>query len=274
MVSFQLHNMAIIFDGKAYAAKKKLELAAKVEGLVREKIRPKLVSLLIGNGDGSELYTRLKKKAAGEIGAEFEIVKLDSGISSEDLVGIINRFNGDTKVHGIMIQMPLPAELKMDRASIVAAIDPQKDIDGLRGGGRFLRPTSRAIIQAIEEANRDTNLTCVVVGATGMVGMPLTSELKNMGYRVIECNTKTIDLKAETLKGDILVSATGKANLVKADMVKEGAIVIDVGYPVGDVEASVREKASFITPVPGGIGPVTISCLLENLIEACYNSQS
>ena len=206
----------------------------------------------------------LKKEAAQRVGIEFGV---------RNSIDDIKELNEDEKVYGIMIQMPLPEKIRSEKFGIINSIDPQKDIDGLGEDSPFLHPTSRAILEVIEEASRDTNLTCVVVGATGMVGRPLVVELKRRGYKVIECNTKTLDLKAETLKGDILISATGKTGIIKSDMVKNGAIVIDVGYPEGDVEKKAKEKASFATPVPGGIGPVTISCLLENLVEACYNSR-
>ncbi len=255
--------MLIKFDGKAFAKKKEEELKKKVEGLKSRGLNPKLVSILVGKNPGSALYTRLKKEAAERVGIEFEIRN-----SLDD----IERLNKDPKVHGIMIQMPLPENMLDSKFQILNSISPKKDVDGLRDDSPFLHPTAKAIVQVIEEATQETGLTCVVVGATGMVGRPLVKELGKRGYKVIECNTKTADLKSEALKGDILVSVTGKAGIIKKDMVKEGAIVIDVGYPVGDVETAARERASFVTPVPGGIGPVTISCLLENLVEACYNS--
>jgi methylenetetrahydrofolate dehydrogenase (NADP+)/methenyltetrahydrofolate cyclohydrolase len=200
--------------------------------------------------------------------------------STKDIVlTLIDSLNKDETINGVMIQMPLPENLKDNKAELIKSIDQEKDVDGLRENSKFLHPTSRAIIEIIDNAKSEINLkddlTYVVVGATGMVGAPLSKELKKKGLRVIECDNKTRDLKAQTLKADILVSATGVHDLIREDMVGNGVSIIDVGYPKGDVDFdTVSKKSSFITPVPGGVGPVTITCLLENLVEACYNPSS
>lgn len=266
--------MTTFFSGKEFAAKKEIELKNKVEDLKTKSVNPKLVSILVGNNVGSTLYTRLKKEAAEKIGVIFEVYNLSAKTSVDDLIKRIQGFNLDKNVHGIMLQMPLPEILKASSGTIVNSIDPVKDVDGLRTDSKFLHPTSKAIFEAIQEFSHDINLTCVVVGASGMVGTPLVAKLKQSGYSVVECNSKTLDLKGETLKADVLVSATGKPNIITAEMVKDGVAIIDVGYPVGDVSIEAKNKAKFATPVPGGIGPVTITCLLENLIEGCYNTQS
>jgi methylenetetrahydrofolate dehydrogenase (NADP+)/methenyltetrahydrofolate cyclohydrolase len=186
--------------------------------------------------------------------------------------------NLDNTVYGIMIQMPLPVSLDEKHDQIVNLINPEKDVDGLREDSSFLHPTSKAVIDILHEAEKnsevsqyvkDSPLRIVVVGATGMVGKPLVKELNEEGYDVIECNTKTKDLGAETVKGDVVISATGIQSLIKGDMVKENSILIDVGSPKGDFSPVALDKSAFYTPVPGGVGPVTIACLLENLVSAC-----
>ena len=266
--------MAIIFDGRKFAAEKEETLAIRVLGLKTRGVYPKLASILIGNNPSGLSYLELKKKAAERIGAEADIYLIKEKTNLDELLLLIKTLNEDDTVQGIMIQMPLPESVENLKSRILGAILPEKDIDGLREGSEYLHPTSKAIMEIIEMAKKarvinSKSNTVVVVGATGMVGKPLVAELKKDGYDVIQCNSKTKDLKAETLKGDILVSATGRSGLIKKDMVKKDAIVIDVGYPTGDVEAGVADVAGVITPVPGGVGPVTITCLLENLINAC-----
>jgi methylenetetrahydrofolate dehydrogenase (NADP+)/methenyltetrahydrofolate cyclohydrolase len=270
--------MTIVFDGKSFAAQKEQSLRVKIQSLKAKGIVPGLVSIVVGDNPASLLYTRLKKKAAERVGIEFETVGFGSNISVEKITDLISRNNVNPHVQGIMVQMPLPNNLKKYSEMIVDAILPERDVDGLRKGSPFVHATSRAVIEIIGEAERclrissgAESLKVVVVGATGMVGRPLVRELGRLGFGVTGCDINTPNLGKETIKGDILVSATGKAGLITADMIKGGAIVIDVGSPKGDVEPSVSAKASFITPVPGGVGPVTISCLLENLVEACYN---
>jgi methylenetetrahydrofolate dehydrogenase (NADP+)/methenyltetrahydrofolate cyclohydrolase len=265
----------IIFDGRRFAVEKEISLQNRVLGLKARGVYPKLASILIGDNPASRLYVNLKKKAAERIGAELDIYLLKENVKFEEVILLIGTLNTDDNVQGIMIQMPLPISLANSKSQILNSIAPEKDIDGLGEDSPFLHPTSKAVMEIIEEAKKQLSIhnsqfTICVVGATGMVGKPLVRELKNEKYEVIECNTKTVDLKKETLKADILVSVTGIPNIIKGDMVKDGAIVIDVGSPKGDIEFdSVSPKASFISPVPGGVGPVTISCLLENLISAC-----
>jgi len=246
--------MSIIFAGRAFASKKEKELKEKVQELKKKGINPTLASILVGEDPASKLYVALKGKAAERAGIKLEVF---------DSVDVIEDLNKDPRFQGIMIQLPLPQEFKARSQEIVNTISPQKDVDGLRGDSKFLHPTSKAVVDILKEAEKELNLnpkSVCVVGSGGMVGAPLVKELKRLGYELIE----------ERNQADVLISCTGVAGLITADMVKDGAIVIDVGSPKGDVDfAGVSPKAAFITPVPGGVGPVTISCLLENLISAC-----
>lgn len=265
--------MATIFDGKKFALEKEATLAIRVLGLKTRGVYPKLASILVGSDPASQLYVNLKKKAAERIGAEVDIYLIKEKSKLEDLILLIKTLNEDETIQGIMIQMPIPGDLGKTRDEIVDTIKPEKDVDGLRSDSHFLHPTSKAVIQVIEEARKETPLKSskvVVVGSTGMVGKPLVQELKAENYEVIECNSETSDLKEKTLQADILISVTGVPNIISGEMVSPGTVVIDVGSPKGDIEFSgVSKDAGFISPVPGGVGPVTISCLLENLIGAC-----
>jgi methylenetetrahydrofolate dehydrogenase (NADP+)/methenyltetrahydrofolate cyclohydrolase len=265
--------MAIIFDGREFAAEKEATLQVRVLGLKSRGVFPKLASILVGNDPASTLYINLKKKAAERIGAEVDVYLIKEKSDIHDLLLLIKTLNGDKTVHGIMVQMPIPGKLGKASDKIIKAINPDKDVDGLRAGSRFLHPTSKAVFDILKEAEKvlDRKMDSVcVVGAFGMVGVPLVKELKEEGYKVTECGSKTGDITPKTLAADVVVSVTGVPGLIMDEMIKSEAVVIDVGSPRGDVDAAgVVKKASFITPVPGGVGPVTISCLLENLINAC-----
>lgn len=265
--------MTIIFDGRAFAEKKILELDKEVAVLKNKGIYPKLASILVGEDPASKLYVSLKKKKAEGIGVEMDVYYLKEKELLETILALIDSLNSDPTIYGIMVQLPLPLAIRHQTLTIINSINPKKDVDGLRDDSPFLHPTSMAVIDVINEARlrlasaRQAKTICVV-GATGMVGKPLVKELKKEGYKVTECNHDISDLKGKTLEADILISATGKSGLIKKDMVKDGVVLIDVGSPKGDVDPSVALKASFLTPVPGGIGPITISCLLENLVKA------
>lgn len=254
--------MAIVFDGRAYAAKKILKLDKEVALLKNRGINPKLASILIGEDPASELYVSLKKKRAESIGAEMDVYYLKEKELLETILALIDSLNSDPTVYGIMVQLPLPSNFSLgDKEEIINLIKKEKDVDGLREDSPFVHPTAMAVLQVIEEARlrltsaRQAKTICVV-GKTGMVGSALLREIKNTNYKLVE----------NSEDADILVSATGSPNIIKANMVKKGAIVIDVGSPKGDVDSGVSKVARFMTPVPGGIGPITISCLLENLI--------
>ena len=262
--------MTIIFDGRQFTAGKEKFLKKEVKRLLARGVHPKLASIIVGDDPASKLYVNLKKKAAQRIGAELEVRSRKSEVGYRSLIGEIRRLNGDKTIYGIMVQLPLPLNIRHHTLDIINSIQSNKDVDGLRKDSIYVHPTAKAVLQIIKFAGPRCPAAVCVVGATGMVGTPLVRELRKKGYKVIGCNSKTKDLKSETLKADILVSATGSPGIISADMVKEGAVVIDVGSPRGDVDPSIGIKASFITPVPGGVGPVTISCLLENLLDACY----
>ncbi|HEX6976810.1 MAG TPA: bifunctional 5,10-methylenetetrahydrofolate dehydrogenase/5,10-methenyltetrahydrofolate cyclohydrolase [Patescibacteria group bacterium] len=266
----------IIFDGKTYAQNKERELGEEVSQLKKKGITPKLVTILVGKNPASILYTNLKKKAAERIKVKFEIINLSSSVKPLQITTIIKDLNKDEKVHGIMVQLPLPTNLKLKTQSILNAIDPTKDVDGLTKESTYMPATTKAVLRILGVAKEQVNLgeeKVVVVGSHGMVGKSVVKELKNLKYKVTGLDIGSKNIKKETLKADILISATGKPNLIKANMVKEGSAIIDVGSPKPDVAFNeVASKAVFITPVPGGVGPVTIVSLLENLVQPLYNS--
>ncbi|HET7099134.1 MAG TPA: bifunctional 5,10-methylenetetrahydrofolate dehydrogenase/5,10-methenyltetrahydrofolate cyclohydrolase [Patescibacteria group bacterium] len=263
----------VIFDGREFAETKEEALILKVLELRQKGVSPHLVSIIVGDNPASHLYVGLKKQAVERIGGDVTVVALNKNVTLEKVMETIDWYNNDTEIQGIMVQLPLPEQLLDSKFQILDSISPAKDVDGLRSDSKFTHPTAQAVMDIIDFANGYLDLTktsnCVVVGASGMVGTSVAKELKKKGYNVTECDKDTVDLKSETLKADILVSATGQAGLITEDMIKSDATVIDVGSPVGNVDLDLKSKASFVTPVPGGVGPVTISCLLENLIEAC-----
>lgn len=265
--------MAIIFDGKEYAAKKKILFQSSVDKVRELGVIPHLATILIGSDPASILYTNLKKKFIESLGCQVDVYNLPETVKYEEIELLIKTLNEDETVHGIMVQLPLPVGLKSNQKKIVDSIFTGKDVDGLREDSKFLHPTSKAVMEVLAMAIYETRidvLTVCVVGASGMVGKPLVKEFKKQGFIVLEANG---DTDKETLQGlilqaDAIVSATGVMNLITPEMVKEDAIVIDVGSPHGDFVSEVSDKASFFTPVPGGVGPVTITCLAENLISA------
>jgi methylenetetrahydrofolate dehydrogenase (NADP+) / methenyltetrahydrofolate cyclohydrolase len=259
--------MTTIFDGKKYAAVKEQLLKSELKKL---NVKPKLVSILVGQDRASLLYTNLKKKAASRIGVKFIIKKFPENTDYKKIILIIKQLNDDKTVNGIMVQLPLPKNLKPKTRIILNSIAKNKDVDGLRVGSSFMPATVRAIKETINEATKDMpyfGKRATVVGAKGTVGKAVVKMLEDMNYKVCECDKNTRDLYAKLTNADLVVSATGQPGLVKKEMLKEGVIAIDVGAPVGDFGRGIASKAGFVTPVPGGIGPVTIACLLENLVE-------
>lgn len=255
--------MAIVFDGKAFAHKKEHALYHKIEKL---KTKPVMATILVGDDPASKLYVSLKQKAAERLGAEMDIYQFPASITHDELVLRINRLNRDKTIHGMMIQLPLPPGMKENTHDIVHHIPASRDVDGLRESSPFVHATARAVLSILSEAKKKIKVSqddyIVVVGATGMVGRRVVSELTKAGYEV----GTTL---SEAKNAKVLISATGKPGIVQAEHVKKGAIVIDVGAPRGDVKFDeVKDKASFITPVPGGVGPVTVISLLENLFQA------
>ena len=266
--------MAIIFDGKQVAKEKEEKLIEVIKRLRRDDITPKAVSILVGNDTASKKYLSLKEKAAERVGAKMEIIKFQSSDQVNQVIKLIKKLNRDKDVHGIMIQLPLPSGFsKKDRDEIVEAIEKRKDIDGMREDSMYVAPVVKSVLKALGDAyqytiyNREAKV--VVVGAKGFVGKKLLNVLKDMDYQVKGVDVDFKDLPSVTKLADILISVTGVAGLIDGRMVKNGSVVIDVGSPDGDVVTKeVLRKARFISPVPGGIGPLTIYCLLENLVEA------
>lgn len=258
--------MVFVVDGK--------KLAAEREEVLRQvqDHRPiKLVSIVLKDDSAGQLYTRLKNEAADRIGVQFvrENVKR---WNKDKILELVKKYSQDSQTQGIIIQRPgglwrqshalRRSQFEADWEELVAAIDPQKDVDGLRPDSKFTMATVKAVETIIETVKAKGKI--VVVGSLGLVGRTLVKKLAAVG---VDLEAK--DLAVVTRQADILISATGQAKLITADMVKDGAVVIDVGWPKGDVDfKSVSKKASVITPVPGGVGPLTVSCLLENLISS------
>jgi len=267
--------MAIIFDGKKFASEKLDEMRKEAEELKKKGVVPKLVSILIGDDAGSKLYLSLKQKAAMKIGAEVEIKRFPKITSRDEAIKLIRQLNQKEEVHGIMIQLPLPKDFSKEvRSEIINAISPEKDVDGLREDSTFTPPTARAVMEMLSLSKQNVHfkyypVNVLVVGARGFIGRQILRALSKWNtYKLIEADSRTKNLDELAKAADVIISATGKPDLIKKDMVEDGSILIDVGSPCGDVEKAAYEKASFVSPVPGGVGPVTIAYLMENLVEA------
>lgn len=264
-----------IIDGKKLAEKREEKLIKEIKGLPKT---PKIVSLLVGTDAPSVLYTNIKQKKACEMGICFEALKFPADMEFDQVLSDITQLNEDPEVDGIMVQLPLPKEFlkNKDEHDLLEAIDGKKDIDGLTSKKVFLSATAKAVVSIIEDEKISVyRKKVVVVGASDLVGKPVATELSRMGAIVEVCDSKTGDLKSHTQTADVLISATGVPNLIKGDMVKQGVVVIDVGAEkvdgklVGDVDfASVAPKAFKITPVPGGVGPMTVISLMENVVQS------
>ncbi len=267
--------MSTIFDGKSYAEKKKYILQSGSDRARESGVIPHLATIVIGNNPASILYTNLKKKFIESLGCQVDIYNLPDTVKMPEIELLIKTLNEDETVHGVMVQLPLPEEIANNKLQIANLIASEKDVDGLREDSKFLHPTSKAVMEvlamAIYETRQDVITVCIV-GSEGMVGKPLVKEFKKLGYIVLEVDKDTDNLMGSTLQADAVISATGVMNLITPEMIKEDAIVIDVGSPHGDIQKEIVEKASFYTPVPGGVGPVTITCLAENLILAATST--
>jgi methylenetetrahydrofolate dehydrogenase (NADP+)/methenyltetrahydrofolate cyclohydrolase len=276
-----------ILDGKKVSQELAFKLQGEVATLKAQNVHPKLTIILVGEDPASESYVRSKKKLAESIGFEFDLVRYaPEEMDTAKLIAKIQELNTDPKIHGILVQLPLPKHIY--EPEIIKAIDPKKDVDGFTAynlGKMFLSTdfeelapcTPLGVIRMLESYNIDIlGKEAVVVGASNIVGKPMGIMLLNRKATVTVCNSKTRDLASQTRRADILVVAVGKAKFITADMVKEGAVVIDVGINrgedgkiCGDVDfENVAPKTSFITPVPGGCGPMTVACLMENVVKA------
>lgn len=275
---------ANILDGKSMSEALRKEIALRVEKLKAERgITPGLAVILVGNDPASEIYVRNKGNGCREVGILSETITLDAGISQARLEEEIDRLNRDSRIHGILVQLPLPSHL--DEAAALSKIMPEKDVDGfhllnagklMTGGDGVIPCTPRGALYMIRQTGIDMNgKEAVVIGRSNIVGKPMAMLLLRENCTVTLCHSRTKNLTEHTKRADILVSAVGKAGFVTKDMVKPGATVIDVGINRvdgkvrGDVDFDgVREVASWITPVPGGVGKMTITMLLQNTLEA------
>ena len=274
---------AEILDGKVMSEKLRAEIAERVAGLKAKGVTPGLAVILVGNDPASEIYVRNKGKGCEETGMYSRTIQLPEETTQEELDSEIEKLNADPAIHGILVQLPLPKHL--DEQAALAKILPEKDVDGfhlinaghmLTGTEGVIACTPRGALYMIKSTGIDLNgKEAVVIGRSNIVGKPMAMLLLRENCTVTICHSRTKNLAEHTRRADILVAAVGKAGFVTADMVKDGAIVIDVGINrvdgkvCGDVDFErVKEKAGWITPVPRGVGKMTITMLLDNTVEA------
>lgn len=284
-----------LIDGKEVSAKIKGEIAAEVKEMVaRGERAPHLTAIIVGNDGASQTYVGHKERACGEVGFDSEVLRFDESTTEEELIKEIERLNSDDKVDGFIVQLPLPKHISEQR--VIESISPDKDVDGfhpentgrmISGLDAYVPATPDGIMELIKHYNIETSgKHCVVLGRSNIVGRPIANLLSMKGYpgdcTVTMCHSRTANLSEITRSADIIVAAIGIAEFLKGDMVKEGATVIDVGITrvasdktksgwklLGDVAFDeVAPKCSFITPVPGGVGPMTIVSLMKNTIKA------
>lgn len=276
--------MATILDGKAVSAAVKQEVRAEVEALREGGLQVGLAVIIVGDNPASRTYVNNKKKACAEAGIYSEEYALPASTTMEELLTLIDELNHKDSIHGILCQLPLPKGL--DEKAVIAAIAPEKDVDAFSVGNvghimigdySFLPCTPAGIMEMLKYYNIPiAGKECVVIGRSNIVGKPMAMLLLQQNGTVTICHSKTQNLAEVTRRADILVAAVGIPHFVKADMVKDGAVVVDVGMDrdengklCGDVDfAAVEPKASYITPVPGGVGPMTIATLLKNTVTA------
>lgn len=276
--------MATILDGKAVSAAVKQEVKTEVEALKQKGISVGLAVIIVGENPASRTYVNNKKKACAEAGIVSEEYALPESTTQAELLDLIDTLNKKDSIHGILCQLPLPKHL--DEKAVIAAINPEKDVDAFHavnvghimiGDYSFLPCTPAGIMEMLKYYNIPVaGKECVVIGRSNIVGKPMAMLLLQQNGTVTVCHSKTVHLAAVTARADILVAAVGIPKFVTADMVKDGAVVIDVGMDrdengklCGDVDFdAVAPKASYITPVPGGVGPMTIATLLKNTVTA------
>lgn len=280
--------MAKIIDGKSIAQQVRCEIKEETEKLIQAGVRPGLAVVIVGEDSASKVYVRNKIKGCAEVGFYSENYELPAETTEEELLALIQKLNQDPAIHGILVQLPLPKHL--DENKVIAAIDPRKDVDAFHiqnvgkimlGQYDFLPCTPAGVMKLLEYSGIDVaGKDCVVVGRSNIVGKPQAMLLLHANGTVQICHSKTKNLAEKTAAADILIVAIGKAKFITGDMIKEGAVVIDVGMDrdengklCGDVDFdSCFKKASYITPVPGGVGPMTITMLLQNTLTAAKNS--
>jgi len=281
--------MAKLIDGKGIAAEVRADIKARAAEFVKETgVVPGLAVIIVGENPASQVYVRNKKKACEEAGFYSEVIEMAETTTMDELLGKIEELKCDARVHGILVQLPLPKGL--DEDAVIAAIPPEKDVDAFHvvntgrimlGDFDFLPCTPAGVMKLLEhEGVEVSGKECVVVGRSNIVGKPQAMLLLHANGTVTICHSRTKDLAEVTRRADILVVAIGKADFITGDMIKPGAVVIDVGMNrredgklTGDVDfASAEPVASLITPVPGGVGPMTITMLLENTLTAAKRS--
>lgn len=276
--------MAVLIDGKELAKEIRRELKEKVKILKEKGVNPKLAVIMVGKDPGSAVYVKNKSKACEKVGIEFEEFLYDEGTSEKELLDVIDKLNNDDSIHGILLQSPVPKGIDINKA--FRRISPMKDIDGFNpvnvgnlciGEDTFVSCTPYGIIKMLEKYNIETEgKNAVILGRSNIVGKPMIQCMLNKNCTVTVCHSRTKNIENITQNADILISAIGKPKFVKENMIKDGCVVIDVGINrledgtiCGDVDfENVKNKAAYITPVPGGVGPMTIAMLLSNLVKA------
>ncbi|MCQ2431550.1 MAG: bifunctional methylenetetrahydrofolate dehydrogenase/methenyltetrahydrofolate cyclohydrolase FolD [Clostridia bacterium] len=271
-------------DGKRIAAETRAEIAEKVAAMKAGGVTPGLAVVIVGENPASQVYVRNKHKACGEVGMYSEVIELPEATTEDELLSVLAKLNERADIDGILVQLPLPKHISEEK--VIHAIRPDKDVDAFHpfntgklmiGNPDFLPCTPAGVMVMLEKSGVNvTGKNCVVVGRSNIVGKPMALLLLAANGTVTVCHSKTPDLAAVTREADILVVAIGRADFITGDMIKPGAVVIDVGMNrradgklTGDVDfASASEVASMITPVPGGVGPMTITMLLENTLRA------
>lgn len=275
--------MAEIIDGKSLAKSIRQNLKDEVEELKKQGINPKLAVIMVGDDKASKVYVKNKSKACEEVGIEYEEYLLNANIEMEELLNLISSLNNNPNIHGILLQSPLPQNLDINKA--FAKISPEKDVDGFNpvnvgklclNQDTFVSCTPYGVIRMLESYGIEIEgKNAVIIGRSNIVGKPLIQCLLNKNATVTVCHSRTKEIEKYTKNADILIAALGKSKFVTENMVKQGAVVIDVGINrtdeglVGDVDfENVSKKASYITPVPGGVGPMTIAMLMNNVVKA------
>jgi len=265
---------AQIINGKSIAQGIKKDLKTIIEKL---PLKPGLAVVLVGDNPASQVYVRMKKKACQEVGIESFSYYLDNTTTESDLLSLLSKLNKNKNIHGILVQLPLPKHI--NASNIIKAILPEKDVDGFHPLSPHIPCTPAGIIKLIKSTKVNiASKKAVVLGRSNIVGRPVANLLIKENATVTICHSYTRELQKETLQADILVSAVGRPKIITENMVKQGAIVIDVGTNrvddrlVGDVDFdNVKNRAAYLTPVPGGVGPMTITMLLKNTIDSAAN---
>ncbi|OGO82728.1 MAG: bifunctional methylenetetrahydrofolate dehydrogenase/methenyltetrahydrofolate cyclohydrolase [Clostridiales bacterium GWD2_32_19] len=277
----------ILIDGKLLASEIKEKLKVEVSELKQKNIHPKLAVILVGDDFASKKYVNNKKIACEYVGIEQELIELGSDIIEEELIKVIEKLNNDESVHGILVQLPLPKHI--DSYKIISIINPNKDVDGFHpenvgklsiGCEGLISCTPNGIMRLLEKYNIDVwGKNCVVIGKSNIVGKPITMLLLKENATVTVCHIETRDISSITRQADVIIVAAGKLGLITSDMIKPGVVIIDVGINrnedneiCGDVDFDgCKNKASYLTPVPGGVGPMTIAMLMENCVKVAKN---